>query len=294
MKTIDCLCFGACTLDQIEHTDQISVGGDAANQAILLKRLGMQSILCAGIGEDEAGIHLKNTLEQIGIDTSHLIVRDTWQTTHSLIHLDEHKERTFTVSGGAHRRLEKSDFPFSLIDQCKALSLGSFFTLEFLEEDGLKEIFEKAHQSGALVFSDTSTDRHHKGLAKVEEFLPLIDYFMPSYDEAKALTGKNEPDEIAEVLLNHGAKCVVLKLGSQGAALYRRNTKLTQNASPASVVNTTGAGDHFCAGFIASLLCGHSEIQALANGCWMGARAVEVDNCTQSDLSHLPYPLERK
>ena len=294
MKTMDCLCFGACVLDEIEDANIKNLGGDAANQAVLLRRLGLNAELCAMIGMDNASVQIIDEIQKHSLSNKWIRKTSSYSTTHSLIHLDEHHERTFTVTGCAHRELRKEDFPFELLKDCRAISLGSMFTLHHLEEDGLKEIFESAHQNQCMIFSDTSTDRHHKGLKKVSEFLPLIDYFMPSYNEAAYLTHKTEPDEIAECLLYHGANCVVLKLADKGAALYRKNSKIYIPAYDAEPVNTTGAGDNFCAGFIASILCGLSEKQALCNGCWMGARAVEKHGTTDTDMTSLPYPLDKK
>lgn len=293
MKTIDCLCFGACVVDTLEQTSQISIGGDAFNQALLLKRLGYNSMLCAGIGNDQHGEIILRKLQKFNISTDTMVCNSNWTTSHSLIHLDENGERSFTVTGGAHRLLEKQHFPFELLPVCKAISLGSMFTLHQLEEDGLKEIFQCAKENHCITFSDTSIDRYQKGLKKVKEFLPNIDYFMPSLEEAIQLTNRKEPDEIAQVLLKNGANTVVLKLGDKGAVLYRKDVKIEGPAYPSMVMNTTGAGDNFCAGFIASLLAGCQEKEALHNGCFMGARACEKNDTTSTDISHLPYPINK-
>lgn len=291
MKTIDCLCFGACVIDKLENTDTFSLGGDAANQTMMLARLGLNAQLCALTGKDDAANLILQELKKHNLSVETILQKEGLKTTQSLIHLDQYHERSFTVSGKAHRMMTKEDFPWHLLKSCRAISLGSMFTLHTLEEDGLKEIFAAAKKEGCLIFSDTSTDRHHKGLKKVSEFLPYIDYFMPSYDEAVQLTHKTDPDEIAACLFAQHAKCVLLKLSDQGAVLYRGDQKIYVNAYPAQVVDTTGAGDNFCAGFIASVLSGLTETQALHNACWMGARAVEQHGTSNSSFMPLPYPL---
>ena len=292
MKTIDCLCFGACVVDEMEETGALSLGGDAANQAVMISKLGLTAQLCALTGKDSSGEWIAQKLKQSHLSTETLIQKENLITTHSLIHLDQNRERSFTVTGKAHREMRKDDFPMHLLHNCRAISLGSMFTLHHLEEDGLKEIFHAAKEAGCLTFSDTSTDRHCKGLKKVSEFLPLIDYFMPSYDEAVLLTGFTNPDEIADCLLLSQAQCVILKLSNQGAVLYRKGQKIYVPAFSADVVDTTGAGDNFCAGFIASLLSGLTEQQALINACWMGARAVEQYGTSASLFRPLPYSLD--
>lgn len=292
MKKYDCLCFGACVIDQRENETGFDLGGDAANQTILLKRMGLNPVLWAGIGQDQNGQKIYGRLNSLGISTEALISKPEWETTISLIHLDEKKERSFTVSGGAHRKLTADDFPWPLLDQCRALSLGSLFTLHELEENGLEEILAAAKQKKMMIFSDTTSDRHQKGLKKAAVFFPYFDYFMPSYDEAASLTLKKEPDEIAAVLLEHGCRCVVLKLSDQGAILYRPDKKIIAPAFKANCIDTTGAGDHFAAALIASLLHGLSENEALENACWLGARAVEVIGANAANPSGLPHPLK--
>ena len=89
----------------------------------------------------------------------------------------------------------------------------------------------------------------------VEPLLPYIDYFMPSIEEAKDMSGQGNPEDCAKFYLDKGAQCCVFTLGGDGAYYaHKDGTRLKSPAYEIKVVDTTGCGDAFDAGFIASLL----------------------------------------
>ena len=289
----DVLCLGSCVLDLYAQDRKPTVGGDAANQAILLTKLGLSAACCALLGQDEEADLIRSQLKAQGVDIRWLSQRPDQITTHSFIQLDENGERQFTVTGEAHRHFTLADFPFRALPVFKILSLGSLFTLHELETSGLLSIFQQAHAHGLTIYSDTTHDRHHKGLAGVAHLLPLIDVFMPSFEEIRPLCSRSQPDEMAEELLHYGCPTVVLKMGAAGAAVYQETQKWSCDGYPAKVIDTTGAGDSLCAGFIASRAAGLSFPQALDNGCWCGAQTVQWigANTVPLNKSTLPWPL---
>ena len=157
----------------------------------------------------------------------------------------------------------------------------------------MEVIFRRARDLGLPIYSDTTRDQHHKGLSGVVLLLPYLDVFMPSLEEIRPLCSRIQPDEIAEELLRFGIKTVVLKMESNGANAYQVAQVWHCPGCPAQVLDTTGAGDSFCAGFTASSLRDLPIAQTLENGCWCGAQAVRIlgANTSQLDPSHLPWPL---
>ena len=88
----------------------------------------------------------------------------------------------------------------------------------------------------------------------VEPLLPYIDYFMPSIEEARDMSGCVSPDDCASFYLDRGATCCVFTLGGDGAYYaHRDGTRITSPAYDIKVVDTTGCGDAFDAGFITAL-----------------------------------------
>lgn len=130
-------CLDACGMNQWDSCDDFDLGKDAANPTILLRKLGIQTALCAQICHNEQAEKILFPLKEVKVITDTMVQTNQWQTSQSFIHLDETKERSLTVSGEAHRHLALKNFPLGYLQHTGALSLGSLFTLHQLEEDGL-------------------------------------------------------------------------------------------------------------------------------------------------------------
>ena len=106
-------------------------------------------------------------------------------------------------------------------------------------------------------------------LRDIGDSLSLIDYITPNEDEARWFTGKEEPEEMADVFLDSGVRNVIIKLGGKGCLMKNRERMLRLPALRIDPVDATGAGDHFAAGLVSEILRGASPEEALrfANAC---------------------------
>jgi ribokinase len=103
----------------------------------------------------------------------------------------------------------------------------------------------------------------------------LVDVFVPSRAELTELTGCDDPERAADGLLAAGVRCVVVKLGGDGALVARPGSPPTWvPAAPAEVVDPTGAGDSFCGGFAAGLALGDDAVEAAWRGAVTAAAAI--------------------
>ncbi len=100
---------------------------------------------------------------------------------------------------------------------------------------------------------DTAWDCNDKWLSSIEECLPYIDYFIPSIDEAKKISAKETPEDIAEFFLSYNINTVVLKMGGQGSFAMDAKEQVYMPAFKINVKDTTGAGDAFAGGFLAGI-----------------------------------------
>jgi sugar/nucleoside kinase (ribokinase family) len=116
--------------------------------------------------------------------------------------------------------------------------------------------FREARKYGVITVADTKADLAGVGLAGVRKMFPYTDYFFPSYEEAAAISGEQEPEKMARVFLDMGAAHVGIKLGAKGIYVRDADNEFYMPALPAEVVDTTGAGDNFMSGFIVGLLRG--------------------------------------
>ena len=279
---MDVLCIGSAVMDitarpigqknQWEEKQRISAiqiqtGGDAANQSIRLADLGLDAALAACVGQDPNGNILCSSLRARGVKTEYIVSKTEYATGTALVLVDEAGERhTFSVQG-AHSTIEKADLPWDALNSCRAISLASLFSMPQLEKDGLLAFLQEAKKKGILIFADLAADKLKQGLPGIAPFLPYIDYFLPSLYDALAMTGASDVQEAAKRYLDCGAKCVVIKCGSEGCYFASAELCGTVPAVKVDPVDTTGAGDCMSALFISRILRGESVRDACRFAC---------------------------
>ena len=143
--------------------------------------------------------------------------------------------------------------------------LGSLFRAPFDDPDIIYAVVSAAKNAGLIVLADTKLPNFHfLNLTDIKNSLPLLDYITPNEDEARYYSGKEDPEDMADVFLNYGVKNVIIKLGSKGCLLKNEAGLIRLPAHPINAVDATGAGDNFVAGFMSELLRGKKPDEALA------------------------------
>ena len=264
---------------------RLAIGGDGANQSIRMADLGMSVAITGCVGKDMAGMLAMEALRKRGVDVSHMRESSDRETGTALILLRNDGDRNIFSNNGAHPQVYKEDCAWIRKADIRALSIASLFCLPWLEEDGLLSLLEDCRKRGILTFADLGSDKKKQGLSGIQPFLPWIDYFLPSEEDALAMTGTDTPEKAAEVYLQNGAFSVVIKCAARGA--YYRSTEESGwvPALPVVPVDTTGAGDCFAAHFIHGILAGLPLREACIKACEAaslstlarGASAVPID-----------------
>ena len=267
---------------------RLAIGGDGANQSIRMADLDMSVAITGCVGKDMAGMLVMEALRKRGVDVSHMRESSDRETGTALILLRNDGDRNIFSNNGAHPQVYKEDCAWIRKADIRALSVASLFCLPWLEEDGLLELLKDCRRRGILTFADLGSDKKKQGLSGIQPFLPWIDYFLPSEEDALAMTGTDTPEKAAEVYLQNGAFSVVIKCAARGA--YYRSTEESGWVPALHVVpvDTTGAGDCFAAHFIHGILeemplreacikaCEAASLSTLARG----ASAVPIDYTT--------------
>jgi sugar/nucleoside kinase (ribokinase family) len=156
------------------------------------------------------------------------------------------------------------------LEHTRAVTLGSIFRAPFDDPEVIHAVLQSARQRGALVFADTKLPNFRKlSLEDIAESLPLIDFLTPNEDEARYFTGEEDPAKMADRFLDKGVRHVIIKLGERGCLFRSRDAATALPAFDVQVVDATGAGDNFLAGFVSELLRGNQVREALtfANAC---------------------------
>jgi sugar/nucleoside kinase (ribokinase family) len=261
----------------------VQPGGCAANSAIALRRLGVPVAVCGRVGDDPFGDLLVRDLASREIDTSLVLRTRGYPTSKTVIVPVVGDDRRFVHSFGANAALTAEDIPRAALETASVIYVGGYLVLPSLRADELAERFSVARRHGATIVLDVVVPADKEvSLDDVRDLLPLTDYFLPNEDEARALTGKTEPDRQAEALVSCGAGTVMVKMGERGVLVRSAGEAFELPAPTVDVVEPSGAGDAFAAGLVLGILEGWDlEDQAriasvlggsacTALGCWAG------------------------
>jgi len=244
----------------------MQLGGDAANESLVLARLGHAPALVSVVGRDAPGDFVLQTLSRAGVDVSHVARPEGLDTGINVVLVREDGERGFiTSSSGSLRRLALSDILPALdspaLAGARVACLASLFVSPLLTLDDTAALFDALKAKGLTVCADTTRRKHGETLRQAGAALSRLDYFFPNLEEAALLTGVEEPDAVADALIDCGVGHVALKLGGRGCLLASRDERALIPAVPGvRCVDTTGAGDTFAGAFIAALLEGRSFV----------------------------------
>lgn len=258
-------------------------GGNAMTAAINLRKLGVGSAIAGMVGNDMFGTYLKKKLIDEGVDVCQLKTSENVQTSASVLMIDEKGERSFFHCVGTNGVFSEQDIDINAFDDYDIVFVTGSFLLNNFDGEGTEIFLKKCKEKGKTTFLDVCHDCKNRWGLVLDECMPYIDYFMPSIDEAKCIAKKENIDDIANVFMSKGVKNVVIKLGGEGSFLRKEGDKKGKIFSPFYVenpVDTTGAGDSFCSGFLAAYAMGKSieECMVFANAA--GAQCVTQKGAT--------------
>lgn len=272
-KKIDVLCAGLALVNFPIHPVDEDVfkndvnmvspitllpGGDAANQAVVISRLGGRTALLSAIGRDGFGTMLLHMLEEAGrdLDVSHVAVEENNTTGVAAMLIRPDGQRNFCINRGSLLEFGLKHIDMELLKQTKIVSIGGLMSLPGFDGEGTEEFFRRAKQAGAVTVADTKKDLWKIGLEGIRGTLHYTDYFFPSLEEARTISGESMVEKMAEIFLDCGALHVGIKLGEDGCYFRDRTQEFYLPAYACEAVDTTGAGDNFMSGFITGLFHG--------------------------------------
>lgn len=258
-------------------------GGNAMTAAINLRKLGVESYMAGMVGDDMFGDFLRKKLIESGVETQGLKTSSDAQTSASVLMIDKSGERSFFHCKGTNAVFSESDIDYSVIDNCDVVFVTGTFLMDKFDGEETMEFLKRCKEKGKTTFLDVCWDAKGKWGELLDMSMPYIDFLMPSIDEAVCIAGKDSPEEIANVFVSKGAKNVIIKLGSKGSYLRKEGEKSGQIFPPFYIenpVDTTGAGDSFCSGFLAEFARGGSLEDCMEFANATGAHCVVEKGAT--------------
>ncbi|WP_108397731.1 carbohydrate kinase family protein [Devosia submarina] len=252
----------------------LTPGGGALITAAHLAALGRPSALLARFGTDDLSKTLGQTIDQLGLDLQFLDRHETAGPQLTVV-MVQNGDRAFLSRRAGHAR--PASFERALAwSEATHLHIAEFATLH-----EMNDAISTAKSHGLTVSLDPSWDDE---LILDPDFFQRTagaDIFLPNMEEAEALTGSSDPLTALQHLAAH-FPIVALKLGGDGAMLAANGEVSRLPSQRVEVVDTTGAGDAFNAGFLHAWLDGLAPEQCLAAAISAGTRSVQAPGGTGS------------
>lgn len=251
---------GGALVEQI----RLTAAGSAGGTALVLSRLGASVVSAGAIGTDAAGDLLLDLLRRDGVDPSGLVRRDDVQTSASVLPIRPNGDRPAFHVVGANGTYGTDDVVWEAVEAADALHLGG---PEFLGGEVALGILSRARDAGAITSADVLAPGDPGLLEWIAPCLPGLDYLLPNEEQVLGFTGASDIEAGCRALLERGVGCVVATAGADGAVVVDGDGVTRVPAFPVEVLDTTGCGDAFSAGFLRGLGLGLSRPEAAQLGC---------------------------
>jgi len=248
-------------------------GGSAANAAAWLASAGAEVDFVGLVGKGDVERHSAD-LASAGV-TPHLAAHPTLPTG-AIVVLVDGQNRTMLTERGANAELGPDDVPDALLDSAALVHFSGYSIFASRDLDAFTRLIQRAGARGVEVSVDPGSAGFLEDFG-VERFLDVIDgasILLPNLDEGRILTGLDDPEEIATTL-GKRFPLVALTLGETGVMVANRGTECSyRRANKVEILDSTGAGDAFSAGFLEAWLRTRDVEAAADAGIALAARAV--------------------
>ena len=243
---------------KLELFDQLEIhsGGCANNTAIALSRLGVSVGVIGKIGSDQFGDIILQALTDNDVNTNGLIRDSEVNTSFTFVAIASDGERSFCHYIGANGTFSQDAINWDLIKNTKILHVAGALVMPQFDGKPMSNVLKKAKELGITTSLDTTWDATGKWMDTLEPCLPYVDIFLPSLTEAEQLTGKSDLKSITSLLRDYGISTIGIKMGEEGSFVSTPDDEFYVPAYSVDIVDATGAGDAYVAGFLAGIIKG--------------------------------------
>ncbi len=231
-------------------------GGAPCNVLAMLSKLGKQTAFIGKVGNDFLGRHLKTVVESVGINTQNLLMDDEVHTTLAFVHTLEDGDRDFSFyrNPGADINLKPSEVQEEIIASSRLFHFGSLSLTHDSVREATKQALRVAKENGCMVsFDPNLREPLWNSLEEAKEQIHFgmgqCDVLKISDNEIVWFTGQNDYDRgIQELQSHYDIPLILLSMGKDGSRAYYQGMRVeAETFSQDKTIETTGAGDTFCA-----------------------------------------------
>lgn len=252
--------------DAIASNFAMLPGGAVAHTAVVAARLGAPVMFVGLTGQDQLADLLLADLRQHQVDTTYL-QQVAGPTATILAVVDQQGERTMYSYRGVSTTQAYGEIPGDLFAPGDCLHLSGYSFQDRYSRATALALLAQARDKEARVSLDPSFHFARAFRAEHQQALGKLDWIFPNQEEAQLMSGASDPAAAAQWLQATGIKTVVVKRGRQGCTIATPQGIIQVPSYPVdTVIDTTGAGDAFCGGFLAATLAGAPIVHAAQMG----------------------------
>jgi sugar/nucleoside kinase (ribokinase family) len=272
---------GEITPGSLTMIDKIELftGGLGCNLSIDLAKLGNKVGVMGRIGNDNWRSLFFTSFDKEKIDYKNIKIDDEHSSAATMVCVNSAGERTFFHVGGAHMTVNAEDVlsRMEFINSAEIFAIGYYGCMPAFEPDMPYVFREIKNRTNTKILLETA------GFVKptlddLSRSLPFVDFWIPSIEEGKILTGEDDKEKMVKRFREAGANNIVgIKLGAEGCYLTDKENSYTIPAFKVpQVIDTTGAGDSFLAGFLTAQIRKSGLLEAGRLGNAVGSFAVQA------------------
>jgi sugar/nucleoside kinase (ribokinase family) len=243
---------------------KITAAGSAGGTALVLAKLGADVRSAGAVGTDPLADMLTGLLARDGVDTSLLVSREGVQTSASVLPIRPDGSRPAFHVVGANAHYGPADVDWNAVAEASHLHLGG---PEFMGGEAAAEILQRAREQGVVTSADVLAPGDVGILEWIAPALPHLDTLLPNDEQAIGFTGEPDLESACRALVARGVGCVAATCGADGVLLVDADAVEQVPAFDVDVIDTTGCGDAFSAGFLRGLALGRDRSGAAELGC---------------------------
>ena len=269
-KNFDVIALGELLIDftmngqseQGNNMFEACPGGAPCNVLALLNKMGKKTAFLGKVGQDQFGTLLKDTITEVGIDSTRLVMDPEVNTTLAFVHTfpDGDREFSFYRNPGADMMLSESDVDPEFIGQAKIFHFGTLSMTHDGVRAATKKAVQAARENGCLISFDPNLRPplwSSLELAKeqMEYGFGMCDILKISDNEIQFVSGKEDYDEgIAYLQEKYQIPLILLTMGRDGSRAYYKGMRVQRPGFSVKAIETTGAGDTFCGSSLTYIL----------------------------------------
>ena len=243
-------------------------GGDTSNMIIAAARQGARTAYVTRIGDDDFGRMFLALWKEEGVDTTGVAIDPQAHTgVYFVTHGPQGHAFSYLRAGSAASRMRSEDLPLDLVRTARCVhASGISVAISASARDAVFAAFDAARAAGATLSFDPNLRLRlwplEQARASIAVAVRTADYFFPSIEDARALSGLEDADAIVAWAHGLGAKAVFLKLGPEGVIASDGARREHIAGFRVNAVDATGAGDCFCGATLARLAAGDNLFEA--------------------------------